>query len=451
MSRWDMIANIAEAQNFAYASRSDIRRIQQERFIRQVDRVWQTNSFYRRIWQETGLMHCAINGLDDLPRIPVVYKEDFEADLLAHPPWGTYQGQYALARIQGSSGTTGEPKPFGITARDWKNIGILWARRLWAEGVRAEDRVQVAFAFALFIPGFSAVEGAMRLGATVVPTGSGAVTRSVQQLAIARRFRTSVLGATGSYAWHLAEVAEQEGFVPHQDLSFKLMFHTGEPLPESTRRALEDRWGCEAYDNYGSVETGAPTYQCSRHEGYHIMEDAYVFEILDPVTKEPVEPGTEGALVVTSLYKEAAPVVRHWTGDRARLLPDPCPCGDRFGRLQVLGRLDDMIKVRGVTVYPSAIEALLTQDFPWVADYRLILSRELGLDVLTLSVEACDNRGRNPKEVELAIEQRLNIRIPVEMWPNGRAPWAEIRETATKIRRIHDHRSPVQEVNKPRG
>lgn len=371
------------------AGREEIEALQTEAFHRLVQRAWHHNSFYRKKWEAAGIKREMIRNIKDISLLPLVTKQELEQNLREFPPFGEFQGNLPSVRIQGSSGSSGKPKPFFHTARDWDNITSLWARRLAANGVGQGDLVQIAFTYALFIPGFTSTEGAMKLGAMVIPAGSGAVTSSQRQVEIAREWGSTVLGATGTYALHLADVAEEMGFDPARDFRFRLMYHTGEPLTEATRQKIQERWNCRSYNNYGSVETGAPTWECEEQAGMHINEDAYYFEVVDPRTGEALPDGEEGALVVTTLFKEAAPVIRYMIGDLAVIIPGTCKCGRTFRRLgTVKGRLDDMLKVKGAAVYPTAIETVLRR-FPELgSEYRIIVECIEGLDNLRVEVEA---------------------------------------------------------------
>jgi phenylacetate-CoA ligase len=370
------------------ASRDVLTRLQEERLRALVRRTWDNVAFYRKLWRERGIDRGGIRKLEDLGRIPIVSKSDLEADLADNPPFGTYQGQYPAARVQASSGSTGNPKPFFQTRRDWDIIANLWSRRFHAQGVGPGDIVQFVFTYSLFIAGFTGSEGAMRLGALVIPTGSGAVTPSERQVRILSEWGATVLAGTPSYALHLADVAERMGLDPRRDFKLRVSCHTAEPMTEAARRALQERWGVQAYDNFGSVETGAPTFECRAQHGYHINEDAYLFEVLDRETFAPVEPGHDGVVVVTSLFKEAAPVIRYNLEDISSVIDEPCPCGRTFKRLmKIKGRVNEMLKIRGVPFYPTVVESVL-EGFPELTkEYRLVLDRHAQQDRATVQVE----------------------------------------------------------------
>jgi phenylacetate-CoA ligase len=322
-----------EGSKIERAPRETLEGLQSARLQSLIQRTWEHVLFYHKRWQERGLKPKEIAGIEDLGKLPIISKKDFEEDFLQNPPFGTYQGDFPAVRIQASSGTTGKSKPFFQTQHDWNVIANFWARRLSAQGVKPGDIVQIVFTYSLFIAGFTATEGAMRLGALVVPTGSGAVTPSERQVGIAKDWGTTVLVGTPPYILHLADVAEKMGLDPRKDFRLRITVHTAEALTEATRRAIEERWKVQAYDSFGSVETGAPTFECEEKNGYHINEDGYLFEILDPETLESVPAGKDGLMVVTSLFKEASPVIRYNLEDISSFIDEPCPCGRTLKRL----------------------------------------------------------------------------------------------------------------------
>ena len=370
------------------APRELIHRLQEERLGVLFRRAWENIPFYRNRWERHGLGAGDIQKLEDLKNLPIISKGDLEADLAVNPPFGSYQGRYPAVRVQASSGSTGNPKPFFQTRRDWDIIANLWSRRLHAHGVKPGDIIQFVFTYSLFIAGFSGSEGAMKLGALVVPAGSGAVTPSERQVRLLSEWGATVLAGTPSYALHLADVAERMGMDLRRDFKLRVSCHTAEPMTEAARRALEARWGVKAFDNFGSVETGAPSFECAAQHGYHINEDAYLFEVLDRETFAPVAPGGDGVVVVTSLFKEAAPVIRYNLEDISSISDEPCPCGRTFKRLmKIKGRANEMLKVRGVPFYPTVIESVL-EGFPELTkEYRLVVDRDDRQDRVTVQVE----------------------------------------------------------------
>jgi phenylacetate-CoA ligase len=310
--------------------------------------------------------------------------------------------------------------------------------------VKEGDIFQLVFTYSLFIAGFTATEGAMKLGALVVPTGSGAVTPSERQVRILSEWGTTVLAGTPSYVLHLADVAERMGMNPRRDFKLRVTCHTAEPMTEAARRSIEERWGVQAYDNFGSVETGAPTFECPEKNGYHINEDAYIFEILDGEKLTPVPPGEEGVVVVTSLFKEAAPVIRYNLEDISSILEEPCPCGRTFRKLmKIKGRTNEMLKIRGVPFYPTAIEGVL-EGFPELTrEYRLVVDRVGQQDRITVQVE-----WRSDASDVVSVEERLERELKVttglsmvaQLLPPGELTRSLQVEERVKVKRVWDRR-----------
>ena len=425
-------------------SREQLQSLQEERLVALFRRTWEYIPFYRKHWQEKGIGPKDIRLLADLQKLPVISKRDLEADLLACPPFGSYQGDFPAIRVQASSGSAGNPKPFFHTRSDWEVVANLWSRRLHAQGVQKGDVFQVVFTYSLFIAGFTATEGAMKLGALVVPTGSGAVTPSERQVRLLSDWGAMVVAGTPSYVLHLADVAERMGMDLKRDFKLRLGVHTAEPMTEAARRSIEARWGIKAYDNFGSVETGAPTFECPEQSGYHINEDAYIFEILDRDTLMPVESKRDGVVVVTSLFKEAAPVIRYNLEDISSISDDPCPCGRTFRRLmKIKGRASEMLKVRGVPFYPTAVEGVL-EGFPELTrEYRLILDRAGQQDRVTVQVEKRPEAG-DANSLRERLQRALKVTTGLAMDAELLAPEELSRslkvEERIKVKRIWDRR-----------
>ena len=426
------------------ADRAQLHQLQQQRLISLYRRSWEHVPFYRRRWQAMGLGPDDIREIDDLSKLPIINKRDFEADLADHPPFGTYQGDFPAVRLQASSGSSGNPKPFFHTASDWATIANLWSRRFHAQGVRAGDILQVVFTYSLFIAGFTGTEGAMKLGAMVIPTGSGGVTPSERQVQIMSQWGTTVVAGTPSYVLHLADIAERMGMDLKQNFKLRLAIHTAEPMSEAARRSIEARWGVEAYDNFGSVETGAPTFECREQNGYHINEDAYIFEVLDRDTLTPAKAGDDGLVVVTSLFKESAPVIRYNLEDISSIEDSSCPCGRTFRRLmKIKGRASEMLKVRGVPLYPTAVEGVL-EGFPELTrEYRLVVDRPGSQDRVTLEVEARTGAAAAAslcERLERALKIATALSIETKLLPSGELTRSLRVEERVKVKRIWDRR-----------
>ena len=424
------------------ASRAEIEALQGRLLRAQVENAWKNVPFYRQRWEAAGVRPENIRTPADLPKLPLVTKEDFDQDLLETPPFGSYQGNVRPVRVHASSGTTGAPKPFFNTQADLDRIAELSARRLRAQGLTPNDLVQVTLPFSLYIGGPIAIEGAMKLGAGVLATGTGAMTPSRQQIEIARRWRPTVLCSTPSYALRLTEVAREMGFDPTRDFNFHMIYVTAESCPPETRAELERRWNARVYDNFGSVEAAASTYECRCQCGWHISEDAYIFEVVDPHTGEPFPPGKQGAFVVTSLFREASPFFRYRVGDLVSLWDEPCECGRTFRRMSpVKGRADEMLKLRGISVYPAAVERVL-RTFPELgAEWFLVREQRGGVEGIVVQIEAAHPLPEQEREglasrVADRLKREIGIRLEVEIFDPGALVSPEAAEGRVKARRI---------------
>jgi len=440
----DIYAAAPESSSVEKAPREQLAKIQSVRLRALIQRAWEHVPFYRERWGRAGLRPEKIGGIEALGELPIISKKDLEEDLRRHPPFGSYQGDFPAIRIQASSGTSGDPKPFFHTQNDWDVIGNLWSRRFHAQEVKAGDIFQVVFTYSLFIAGFTATEGAMKLGALVVPAGSGAVTPSERQVRLLADWGTTVLAGTPSYVLHLADVAEKMGMDLRKDFRLRVTSHTAEPMTEASRQALEARWGVKAYDSFGSVETGAPTFECVEQDGYHINEDAYIFEVLHPESLKPLPPGEEGVLVVTSLFKEAAPVIRYSLEDVTAFIDRPCACGRTFKRLRkVKGRLSEMLKIRGVPFYPTAIEGVLERIRELTHEYLLIVDRVGQQDRVTLQVESRVQRteaSRLKERLEREFKVATGLSIEAQLLSPGELARSLKIDERIKAKRIWDRR-----------
>jgi phenylacetate-CoA ligase len=341
-------------------------------------------SLHRLRLKSAGVEADDISSLDDVRRLPFTSK----SDLRDAYPFGLFaRPREALARLHASSGTTGKPTVVGYTARDLDNWADLMARSLACAGARKGDVVHNAYGYGLFTGGLGTHYGAERLGATVVPISGGATER---QVALIVDFGARVLCATPSYALAIAEVAAQQG-VDLRESALEIGLFGAEPWSEGMRREIEARLGLRAVDIYGLSEIMGPgvACECECRAGLHGWEDHFLFEVIDPDTGEPVPEGESGELVITTLGKEALPMLRYRTRDITRITTAPCDCGRTHLRiLRVTGRNDDMLIVRGVNVYPSQVEAVLV-GLPGIAPhYQLVVERRGALDHVTIEVEA---------------------------------------------------------------
>jgi phenylacetate-CoA ligase len=360
-----------------------LRALQLERLRQTVRRSYDRVGFYRRRFDELGLAPDDLRSLDDLARLPFTTK----ADLREEYPTGFWAiGRDELARVHGSSGTTGKSTLVAYSRRDMDVWADLVARFLVAGGVRPGHVAQVAFGYGLFTGGFGLHGGLERIGTAVVPAGGGNTRRQVTLL---DDLKVDVLICTPSYALNVAEVA---GSVlgSAAALPLSLGHFGGEQWSEAMRGQIESALGIAAYNNYGLSEVLGPgvSGECAARTGMHIQEDHFLAEVIDPDTGRPVPDGQEGELVLTTLTREGMPVLRYRTRDITSLDRSQCACGRWFARMaRVTGRTDDMLIVRGVNVYPSQIEEALLTVAGVQPHYAIIVERKGALDEMTVQVE----------------------------------------------------------------
>jgi len=365
-------------------SRDALAALQLDRLRAVLHNAWTNVSWQRARLDAAGLHPDALTGLDDLRRLPFMVK----TDLRDHYPFGLFARPVdALARVHASSGTTGKPTVVGYTADDLSRWADLMARSMAGAGVRRGDLVHNAYGYGLFTGGLGAHCGAERLGCPVVPISGGGTER---QVALMMDFGASVLCATPSYALAIAEVAEQMG-VDLRRSRLRIGMFGAEPWSAAMRDEIEARLGLRAYDVYGLSEIMGPgvACECECRSGLHGWEDHFLFELVDPETGAPVPDGEAGELVITTLTKDALPMLRYRTRDITRLAHERCDCGRTHLRiLRVTGRNDDMLIIRGVNVYPSQIEAVLVGRPGLAPHYQLVVERRGSLDQLRIEVEA---------------------------------------------------------------
>ena len=387
--------------------REDLSRLQLERLKATLDRVCQQVPFYRQSFDRLKLHPEEIKSLEDLKRLPFTSK----ADLRDSYPYGMFAVPLReVVRIHSSSGTTGKPTVVGYTRNDLLTWSNLVARFLTAGGVTREDVVQIAFGYGLFTGGFGLHYGAERIGASVIPVSAGNTQR---QIMIMQDFRSTALVCTPTYALYLSEAMAETGVDP-KSLYLRVGLFGSEPWSESMRREIEGKLSILATDNYGLSEVIGPGVagECEFKAGLHLFEDHFIPEVIDPETQEVLPYGEKGELVLTTLTKEAFPLIRYRTGDITSLNPEPCRCGRTLVRMaRVSGRTDDMLIIRGVNVYPSQIEQVLLEMEGTEPHYQIIVDRKGALDELEIQVEVSekmffDEMKRQHQFVE-SIQERL--------------------------------------------
>jgi phenylacetate-CoA ligase len=366
-------------------SRARIAALQLKRLRQTVKNAYDNVPLHRRRMRKLGIEPGDVRSLADLALLPFTVK----ADLRDHYPFGMFARPRAkLARLHASSGTTGKPTVVGYSPKDLQTWAALMARSLACAGARPGDVIHNAYGYGLFTGGLGAHYGAERLGATVVPMSGGSTER---QVVLISDFGARVLCATPSYALAIAEVAEKEG-VDLRRSKLRIGVFGAEPWSEAMRNEIQIRIGLKAVDLYGLSEIMGPGVACECQEaqaGLHGWEDHFIFEIIDPDTGKAVPEGQQGELVITTLTKEALPMLRYRTRDVTRVTTERCTCGRSHLRIKrITGRNDDMLIIRGVNVYPSQIEAVLV-GMPEIAPhYQLVVERRGNLDHVTVEVEA---------------------------------------------------------------
>lgn len=363
--------------------RADIAQLQLERLQATLQRVYRNVKFYRRKFDQIGFLPEDLLSLDDLAKLPFTTK----ADLSNSYPYGMFAVPLReVVRIHSSSGSAGNPLVVGYTSRDLRTWARLAARLMAAAGITKDDVVQITFNYGLMTGGFGVHYGAETLGASVIPTGTGNTFRQVQ---IMRDYRTTVLVATPSYALVIADKLAEIGVDP-KELHLRLGLMGGEPWDETRRQEIETRLLCETYDLYGLSEAMGPGVagECRERRGMHLNEDHFLPEIIDPDTGQLLPPGQVGELVITTLAKEAVPLIRFRTGDRCAIHYEPCPCGRTFARLsRILGRTDEVIIVKGVNIFPQRVGQILAAIQGETPVYQLVVTREGHQDILEIKVE----------------------------------------------------------------
>ena len=375
---------MSRKQDILTAPHERIEQVQLEGIKKTVVACYENVPFYKKSFDDAGFDPYAVKSLDDLQKAPFVTKQDLRDNY----PYGMFATPLsAVKEIHMSSGTTGVATVGGYTEHDLEIWGECFARGIIYAGGDESDVVHVCYGYGLFTGGLGAHYGGLWMDSTVIPMSAGNTERQIRVL---KEMGSTIICCTPSYAMHIADTAIEMGLDPKKDFTLKAGIHGAEAFSDQFRKNLEDKLGYKVYDVYGLTEVMGPgvAMECDEQDGLHVAEDHFFVEILDPETHEPVPDGEWGELVITTLTKEASPVVRYRTRDITRIMPGECACGRTHRRIDRLhGRTDDMFKVRGVQVFPSQIENVCTA-FPEIADwYQIELSREGGLDIATLKIE----------------------------------------------------------------
>jgi phenylacetate-CoA ligase len=367
-------------------SRDELEQLQLERLQAAVNRVYKNVTHYRKIFNASGIIAEDIRSLSDLTKLPFTTRDDLRMNY----PYGLFAVPLReVVRIHSSSGTTSKPIVMGYTKNDIRIWSNLAARFMTAAGVTHDDVVQITFRYGLFTGAFGVHYGAETIGASVIPMGTG---NTDKQIMIMQDYKTTVLVSTSSYALAIADRLEQLGIDP-KSLSLKVGLFGGEPWSEKMREEIERKLLLKATDNYGISEVIGPGVagECLCKKGMHIYEDAFLPEIIDPETGAVLPAGTEGELVITTLTREAFPMIRYRTGDVTSIDYAPCECGRTLARMKrIRRRSDDMLIIRGVNVFPSQIEEAIFSVAGGETPYQIVVERRGAMDHLELFVEVTD-------------------------------------------------------------
>ncbi|MTJ80801.1 MAG: phenylacetate--CoA ligase [Telmatospirillum sp.] len=406
--------------------------------------AYRASPYYRSSFDAAGVHPDQFKSLDDLRRFPFITKHTLRERQLAVPPFGDLVAvpERDIVYISASSGSTGVPTASPFTQADFDDWIDYEARQFWSSGMRPTDRYCHSLNFSLFIGG-PCVLGAQKLGALSIHAGTVPSERLLQ---ILRQFQANILWTTPSYAWYLGETAIKEGIDLKRDLAVRRIFVAGEPggsVPE-TRNRIEALWGASVYDYYGLSDIfGSCAGMCEQRNGLHWAEDHIHVEVLDPATGEPVAEGERGELVLTTLKKSARPIIRFRTGDIVSVTSEPCACGRTSLRMHgVHGRLDDMLIIKGVNIFPSDVEAIVRQDHDLTGEYRLVVERIDHLARLTVEIERIHGHNGTDQDLAHRFARRLKsvtgVTAQVAVLPPDSLPRA-----THKAKRVEDRRRGV--------
>ncbi len=429
-----------------------VRKIQNERFLEQMKRAWKV-PFYQRHWGAHGMTPGDIRSVDDLAKIPPFSVHDLRSSLEEQPFWANYMGidpdqdEPLPLIVQTSGGTTGLPRPMIFSPRDREVMNIITGRRLFMQGVRPFDLVQVCLSLGLTNGGLLAREGIWKYtGAVPVMTGSGAQTPTRRQIELLKAWRCKFLVGFPAYLRHMAIVARDELGIDPRSLGVKaLITHLG----VEDRESLEALWNADVFDTYGCNECGTMASECHHKRGLHLFEDAFVMEINDVETLEPKPPGAQGTIFITTLFKHVAPMIRYNMNDVTSWSEDACPCGTHQRSItKIYGRSDNMVKLRGVNVFPEAIGAIISQNAQTNGEYVCVLERdENRREDMTVLVEAIDTSVAKPDlAAQLAgrFKEALGVKLKVEAVERGALDRLTGLSQTSKIKRLIDNRDNAQ-------
>ncbi len=418
--------------------REELEQVQLERLESMLSRVHRAVPLYRRRFDEVGFDPDDLRSAEDLRRLPFTLK----ADLRSAYPYGLFAVPLReVVRLHASGGTGTAALVMGYTRNDIKTWSNLMARLLVAGGVTKDDVVQITFDYGLVTGAFGVHYGAERLGASVIPISSGNTKR---QIAIMQDYKTTALVSTPSYAVHLANAVVEAGLNANA-FSLRRALVGGEPWSDAMRRRIQETLNVTATDNYSLSEVMGPGIagECLERDGLHVNEDHFLVEVIDPATLAPVPPGQPGELVITTLTKEAFPLVRYRTRDLTSLVPGPCPCGRTSVRIRrIEGRTDDMLVIRGVNVFPSQVEAVLREVEGAEPLYRVVIERPRALDQVTVQLAVSESWFFDEMKRQAEFRETVKRRLKSELGVNVEVKLVERKtlEGLSPAERVQDLR-----------
>lgn len=416
----------------------DLRQMQSEKLVKLVKYVYDRSPFYKERFDEFGVKPEDIKSIDDLSKLPFTRKQDLRD---TYPNGMFCVKNTDVVRYHASSGTTGKPTVVGYTRNDLDAWAESLARGLTSVGLGTDDVIQVSYGYGLFTGGLGLHYGSEKIGATTLPTSSGNTER---QIMLMKDLDATAICCTPSYFSYFLEAADQMGCNIKEETKLKVGIFGAEPWSESLRKRIEERSGIKAYDVFGTSELSGPLFtECEMQDGMHVWSDMFLFEILDSETDEPLPDGEIGELVVTTLVKEALPLVRYRVGDLASIDTSVCQCGRTHPRLMRLkGRSDDMIIVRGINVFPGQVESALVKFKEVSPHFMIVLDRQGELDNMTVQVELVDmvsdkldDYYKLKASIEHELKSTLYLHAEVEFVALGTIPRSE-----GKAKRVTDKR-----------
>ena len=413
-----------------------IEALQIEKLRSMFKKIYGHNRFYTEKFDSAGIDHETIQNVNDMAQIPLTNKEELIKAQQYNPPFGSNATfpESAYSRFHQTSGTTGKPLRVLDTPESWDWWGRCWGFVLTGAGLTENDRLFVPFSFGPFIGFWAALEGARIINTMMIPGGGR---DSLERLHLMKELGVTAICCTPTYALRLAEVAQEAEF-DLNEIPLRISILSGEPganVP-ATKTRVESVWNFKSYDHAGASEVGAHSFECEiQPNGTHVNESEFIVEVLNPDTLEPVSEGEQGELIITNLGRIGFPVIRYRTGDLVRLNHEPCKCGRTFPRFEggVLGRVDDMVVVRGINVFPSAIENLIRRSDE-VEEFRITVStvKQMGHLSIELDLKKYADPENAKKDVYQQIRNELSLSSEIKVVPHGSLPRFEM-----KARRFH--------------